>query len=93
VLVAEDLFLLLVRKISARDLFRVGGGFFPDATASDKHLSLQNEFVFARFTLHVIDGVALFYISIETENHARSIRNVRSACMSVKTLTPAAAVA
>src|SRR5262249_44010653 len=74
-------------KISARDLFGVGRGFLADTAASDEHLSLQNEFVFARFTLHVIDGIALFYVGVETENHACSIRNFRNPCISVKTLS------
>jgi hypothetical protein len=33
---------------------------------------LEQEFAFARFTLHVVDGVAVLYIGIETENHKDS---------------------
>ena len=87
VLVPQDLLLLLVRKISARDLLGIGRCLFPDAAAAYEHLGLQDEFVFARFALHVINGIALLHIGIKTKNHAISIHNSRNACMSVKTLS------
>jgi len=66
--------LLLISEIAFGDLLGVGSGAFSDAAAAHKDLGLQDKLILARFTLHVIDGVTLLDVGIETENHADSVR-------------------
>src|SRR5208283_2814296 len=48
----------------------IGNGPLPDAAALDKDLRLQQLLAFARLALHVVDGVFVPNIGIETKNHA-----------------------
>jgi hypothetical protein len=51
------------------DQFGVRNGFLADAVAANEDLRLQEEFVPAGLTLHVIDGVPALNIGIKAENH------------------------
>ena len=49
-------------------LLSVRGGALAHALAFDKDHGLEQKVGLARFTLHVIDGVFEFNVSIETKN-------------------------
>ena len=50
-------------------LLGVGGRVFADAAPADEDLRLQQEVVRARLALHVIDGIGVLDIGIESKNH------------------------
>jgi hypothetical protein len=78
VLVAQDLLLLLVGEIAARNLLRVGSGAFSNAAATNEDLGLEDQFIFTGLTLHVIDRISLLHVGIKTKNHAVSICSTKN---------------
>ncbi|PYV96521.1 MAG: hypothetical protein DMG86_20325, partial [Acidobacteria bacterium] len=69
-LITKNLLFLLVGEPSRCPLVCVRGGAFAYTPSPYKDLSLQQQFVFARFALHVINSVAMFYVGIEAKDHA-----------------------
>ena len=67
--------ILIVAVWSRADLaFRragaIGNRALPDAAAPHEDLRLQQLLAFARFALHVVDGVFVPNVGIKTKNHA-----------------------
>src|SRR4029077_3273213 len=85
VLVAQDLFFLLIGEIAFGDLLGVGSRSFADTTAAHEDLGLQNQLIFPSLALHVVDRVALFYICVKAENHAVSIPLEKRSCLAHRT--------
>ena len=72
-LIAQLLLFLGVAKAGFRGRGGVRDGFLPDTPAAHEDLGLQQLFALAGFTLDVIDGVAVFDVGIEAENHKNLI--------------------
>ena len=68
VLFAEQLLFLLVGLPLARR-GGIGNRFFSDTTSTDKNLRLQQQLAFASFALHVVDGVRVLDVGVESKNH------------------------
>jgi hypothetical protein len=65
--------LLLLLGIARLTLGRrpgIGSRFLSDASSTHKYLCLEQLFSLARFTLHVVDGVAMLNVGVEPENHS-----------------------
>ena len=69
VLVAEQGFLLLVRKQRISGAVGVRSRPFSDATAPHKHLGLEQKLRLAGFALHVVHSIAVLHVGVEPENH------------------------
>ena len=69
-LIPKNLLFLLISEPSRSPLVGVRGGALPYAPSFHKHLGLQQQLVFTRFTLHVINRVAMFHVGIEAKDHA-----------------------
>src|SRR5690242_6693057 len=69
-LFSQDLFFLLVGKVGALGLICVWRCALTDAAPADKDLGLEQQVCFARFTLHVVDGVLVLDVGVEAKNHA-----------------------
>ena len=82
-LVAQALLLHLVSESPLRQFIGVGGGAFAHASPSNEHLRLQHKLVFPRLALHVIHGVGVLYVRIETKNHEHSIQTAEKASFKV----------
>ena len=68
-LLAQLLFFLRVPELDFGRLAGIRRGLFAHAAAAHENLRLQQTFAFTRFTLHVVDGVAMLHIGIEAKNH------------------------
>jgi hypothetical protein len=66
-LIAQLLFFLLIAEAGV--LRRVGNRLFAHASSAHENLRLQHLFALTRLALHVVDGVAVFNVSVEAENH------------------------
>jgi hypothetical protein len=73
VLVAKLLLFLRVAEVDFLGRSRVGNRLLADALSAHEDLRLKQFFALARFALHVIDGVAVFDVGIEAENHKRFV--------------------
>ena len=69
-LLAQNLFLLLISEIWALGLVGVRGGTFADAAAADEDLSLQQQVRLAGLALHVVNRVLVLDVRIEAKDHA-----------------------
>jgi hypothetical protein len=72
-LVAELLLLLRIAEAGLGGGVGIGDSSLTNAAAAHKDLGLQKLFAFARFALHVVDGVAVFYVCIKAKNHKRVV--------------------
>src|SRR5271167_4020896 len=68
-LIAQDLFLLLVGKAAAGGLFGIGSSPLANTTATNEHLGLEKKLAFASLALYVEDRIIVFNVRVETENH------------------------
>ena len=50
-------------------LLGIGRSVFADAMSLNEDHGLQQQVGLSRFTLNVVDGRAVFYVSIKTKNH------------------------
>jgi len=73
VLVAQLLLFLRIAETGLRNGSGVGDGFLADAAPANEDLGLKQFFAFARFTLHVVDGVDVFDVGIKAEDHKMNI--------------------
>src|SRR5205807_2014329 len=71
VLLAQDLFLLLVGEAGALRLLPVGSGTLANAPSADEDLGLEKQIGFAGLALHVIDRVFVLNVGIEAKDHGR----------------------
>jgi hypothetical protein len=68
-LIAQELLFLMIAKTSLGGGGRVGNGFLAYTSSPDEDLGLKQFFTLARFALHVIDGVNVLYVGVESKNH------------------------
>jgi hypothetical protein len=68
-LVAQLLLFLSVTKAGFQGGVGVGNCLLADTSAAHEDLGLEQFFALAGFALHVVDGVAVFDVGIEAENH------------------------
>ena len=68
-LIAQLLLFLRIAEAGLQGGSGVGDGAFADASAAHEDLGLEQFFALARFALHVVDGVAVFYVSVKAKNH------------------------
>jgi len=69
VLFLEEVVHLLFRETGEFQLIGIAGGGFPQASSLYKNGAMQGVGVGVGFTLHVVDGVAVFYVGIKAEDH------------------------
>ena len=72
-LVAQMLLFLGVAEIGLLRGSSIRNGFLADTPSTHEDLRLQQFLALARFALHVVDGVAVFDVGIEAENHKRFV--------------------
>jgi len=68
-LVAELLLFLGIAEAGLSGGVGVRYGPLADAPTAHEHLSLEQFFALARLALHVVDGVAVFYVGVKAKNH------------------------
>ena len=68
-LVAELLLFLGIAETGLRGRSGIGDGPLAHAAAAHEHLGLEQFFALARLALHVVDGVAVFYVGVKSKNH------------------------
>jgi len=68
-LLAQDVLFLLVGETGFGGFVRIGGSPLADAASANKDLSLQEQFVFTRFALHVVNRAFVLDVGIEAKNH------------------------
>src|ERR1051326_8688585 len=73
VLVAQNLFLLLVGESGLSSLVGIGSRALADAASAHEDLRLQEKFVLTRLTLHVKNRILMLDIGIEPKDHVISL--------------------
>src|SRR5207302_1744601 len=68
-LLAQDLFFLLVGEVRALRLVGVRGGAFADAASANKDLCLQKQVGFTGLALDVVNRVLVLNVSIKAKDH------------------------
>jgi len=69
-LITKNLLFLLVGEPGRCSLVCVRGGALTHAPPPHKDLGLQQQLIFARFALHMVNSFAMFYVGIEAKDHA-----------------------